>query len=728
MNDNIYELLKKRKLKAAIEQLMACATLYKEVNAQERIERIDEDYRLMLDYMERGFKDESRAKLFERLLRKTCQLDADMSLVDLFKHSSFFNDAYYQSSRAQWDGEMIRYTMENFVSDAAMLSLEPDETRLPKSRELHQRHQQFISVLFRKIWLSFMWNEREASFWESLLLSPTIDGNDAQVLTSALTLSLLQQFDFLKFRTLVNIYRQASDEKLRQRALVGWAFSAKAKADLFPERDEMLRELCSDDAVCRELLELQIQVFFCLNAERDRDQIQKDIMPTLLKNNNLKITRFGIEEKEDDPMQDILDPGAADRAMEEMENSVKRMMDMQKNGVDVYFGGFSMMKTFPFFGDIANWFMPFYQDHPALNTIVDKLRGTTLMENVVDNGPFCDSDKYSFALAITQVIDRLPANLKELINTTDALGPVAPPEETHSAAYIRRMYLQDLYRFYRLFPQRNELRTPFNTKIRPDNTVDTAAFFYTQKVFRQTGLESTVLELATFLANHNRLGNLYDLCSTYLYNNEGAVLTDNVKLLLLGAKACDYVGDPVAEDLYKKVLELEPDNDAALRRMGQTAFEREDYATANEFYSRLTSLDASRKSHLLGLCITLLKLGETDEAMRTIFKLDYEHPNDINVRRAKAWGLMEQGKLEQAREEYALITADKRTVDADQLNSGYCEWFMGNIEAALNHFRNYVDMQEEKDYDLRNDFLHDVNTLQRHGITDIDMVLMLELV
>jgi tetratricopeptide (TPR) repeat protein len=290
------------------------------------------------------------------------------------------------------------------------------------------------------------------------------------------------------------------------------------------------------------------------------------------------------------------------------------------------------------------------------------------------------------------------------------------------------MYLQDLYRFYRLFPQRNELRTPFNTKIRPDNTVDTAAFFYTQKVFRQTGLESTVLELATFLANHNRLGNLYDLCSTYLYNNEGAVLTDNVKLLLLGAKACDYVGDPVAEDLYQKVLELEPDNDAALRRMGQTAFEREDYATAKEFYSRLASLDASRKSHLLGLCITLLKLGETDEAMRTIFKLDYEHPNDINVRRAKAWGLMEQGKLEQAREEYTLITADKRTVDADQLNSGYCEWFMGNIEAALNHFRNYVNMQEEKDYDLRNDFLHDVNTLQRHGITDIDMVLMLELV
>ena len=53
---------------------------------------------------------------------------------------------------------------------------------------------------------------------------------------------------------------------------------------------------------------------------------------------------------------------------------------------------------------------------------------------------------------------------------------------------------------------------------------------------------------------------------------------------------------------------------------------------------------------------------------------------------------------------------------------------MGNIEAALNHFRNYVNMQEEKDYDLRNDFLHDVNTLQRHGITDIDMVLMLELV
>ena len=51
--------------------------------------------------------------------------------------------------------------------------------------------------------------------------------------------------------------------------------------------------------------------------------------------------------------------------MEKLEASMKRMNDMQRQGSDVYFGGFSQMKRFPFFSVVANWFMPFYLHHPA---------------------------------------------------------------------------------------------------------------------------------------------------------------------------------------------------------------------------------------------------------------------------------------------------------------------------------------------------------------------------
>ena len=52
-------------------------------------------------------------------------------------------------------------------------------------------------------------------------------------------------------------------------------------------------------------------------------------MPELMKNNNLNITRSGITEKEEDPMADVFDPGASERAMEKMEESFQKMMNIQ---------------------------------------------------------------------------------------------------------------------------------------------------------------------------------------------------------------------------------------------------------------------------------------------------------------------------------------------------------------------------------------------------------------
>lgn len=53
----------------------------------------------------------------------------------------------------------------------------------------------------------------------SLLISPTVDSNDQQLLVSAVTLSLLNQYDIVKFRVLVNVYRRSQQVAVQQRAL-----------------------------------------------------------------------------------------------------------------------------------------------------------------------------------------------------------------------------------------------------------------------------------------------------------------------------------------------------------------------------------------------------------------------------------------------------------------------------------------------------------------------------
>lgn len=719
MNNDVFLLLSKRQLKAAINRLREYATLYPEVRAVERIEHIAADYQLMLDYMERGFKDERRQELYDDLLHRMCALESDTRVADKCRRSSFMSNALRMTVKTNWDNEFVRYSLENFVTDVAMLSLQSDDEQKQKKQQLFERHEAFMSELFRKLWLSTQWGESTAQFYQDLLLSPAVDAGDVLIMESAITLACRMQFDFLKLRTLLNVYTRATDERIRQRALVGWVLSLSddpSTALYADDIERMVGDVCADENVRRELLELQMQIFLCLNAEQDNQTIQSDIFPSIMKNNNLRITRFGIEEKEDDPMQDILDPGAADRAMEEMEKTMQRMMDMQKQGADIYFGGFSLMKKHAFFNDISHWLTPFYKDNPALRAVVERMQGTSLLQNLVENGPFCDSDKYSFALTIVQVIDTLPPSVREMVGTAEALGPIAPREEQNSPAWFRRMYLQDLYRFYRLFPFKHEFNSPF----------DNQPLFFALKAFSNVDWGQQAAELGTFLLKYRRMNELRELLNKSTANSQSA------RLLLLQAKCSQYFGEGNDIACYQKVLDMEPDNEVALRNMGQHHFANEHYAEAEQCYRKLLEIHPDKKSYMMSLAVALLYQGQTDEAMPLVYKLDYQYPGDLNVKRTQAWGLMAQNRLEQAHETYQRIlsTPSGTTEGApepaaeDYLNAGYCEWFMGNIAEAKQLFLQYKNKGQKS---LREHFRRDKKTLLAHGITPMDMILMADL-
>ena len=106
--------------------------------------------------------------------------------------------------------------------------------------------------------------------------------------------------------------------------------------DIFPEQDALIRELCENPTITRELLTLQIQFFYSKDAEKDNDKIQRDIMPDIMRNSNLTIGRLGIMEKEEDAIESILHQDADEKRMEQMEEKVRKMMDMQKQGSDIY--------------------------------------------------------------------------------------------------------------------------------------------------------------------------------------------------------------------------------------------------------------------------------------------------------------------------------------------------------------------------------------------------------
>lgn len=716
--DDIFNKIEGQTLGTALQAVRAFVDAYPHMMYDEELENIENDYRLMLDYMKRGYNDPHRGEIYNNLAARLYRFASDLYMTFRTQRTTFFIEALRKSMNNQFPNERIKAELEGFVADTAMLSLEVEPARTDKSRQLYRKHNDFMQSLFCHIIVSRQWTENDAAFFKDLLLSPTIDTNDAQLVVSALTLATMNNMDTNKFDVLIYVYLNSTDEKIRQKALVGWVFSLSSRQRIQPRMKQLVTEALADDGVATELIDLQKQVIYCMNAEQDTDTIRRDIMPELMKNNNLKITRFGITEKEDDPMADVFDPGASDRAMEKMEESFQKMMNMQKAGSDIYFGGFSQMKRFPFFYNVANWFCPFYIEHPEISQCADSLKGTPLLVNILNNGPFCDSDKYSFTLAVSSVISRLPDNLKEMFNSHEALGQVVSPEEQQSPAYIRRMILQDMYRFFRLYPNRGQLINPFDT---------THFTFVTDNLFDGTGLVALIPDLCYFMIKHKNRIALKHIMEKHSDNG-------NPKMAMAqGMYELNFAKQPQkAVEIFERLNDEKPDNKRILSLLAKAYFECEQYGKAAECYRKLHETDNLNNNVTLNLCVALCKAKEYSEAVNLLYRLDIENPDSMPVKRVLAWTLMGLGKYEQAEKEYNRLTNANDTENGDILNAGYCQWLIGKTAEAVGLFKKFIDMRKgmglDKEYDIINEFNNDSEFLNEHGISATDIRLMADIV
>ena len=502
----------------------------------------------------------------------------------------------------------------------------------------------------------------------------------------------------------MNVYRRSQEETVRQRALVGWVLALNEKMrEIYPEQEQMVLSLLSSEKVCEELTELQMQLVYCLNAERDTHTIQQEIMPDLLKNNSFKIGPFSIEEQEDDPMEDILHPEASEQRMEKLEASFGRMMDMQKQGSDIYFGGFSQMKRFPFFYDISNWLVPFYMQHPDIAHFIRRVESNKFVRNMVEKSPFCNSDKYSFVIAFQQVIERIPENLREMLDRGEAsMGGDLPEEEIQASAFIRRAYLMDLYRFYRLYPSRHEFQNPFDVSRHELGTCE----FFSAWLFKGSPLEPYKDKIVRLLKRQKLERSALNLLDSYSEDHR------NVQYYIWSG-------------MYDKALELEPHNEKALQGNARELFDAGLYEEAAEVYDDLLLLHPEKTNYLLNKSVCLVNLKDYEEALKLLYKLNYENPEDSRVSRVLAWTHLCSGNIEQADKVYKKLMAVKKPSAEDLQNYGYCCWFSGKVDEAADCFRKYQSMLGPKDSLLS---LFDTAFLRERGISDTQIKLMEALV
>lgn len=735
--DNIFGFIRTKSLSEAMDALASFSALHTEYGVEERLHEIHKGYELMFDYWSRGYRDEHLDKVYDDMLYEMYKLTADTNLRYNIANSKYLStiDSRIKSSGRDWSVDSVKFVLENFVTDVAMLELCPDNVRVERSGKLYSGHQQFMNDLFDYIWLSCQWSDSMADAFTKLVLSPTVDVLDQQLIISATMLGCMNMFDINKFSMMLNVFRMSTDEFVRQRALVGWALSLScADSEIFAGKLDFLYPVIADESVRKELVELQIQLFNCINAETDNSTIQNEIMPDLLKHNGFGISLNGIEERDPDDLSDIINSDMSDSAMDKVEQSFKRMLDMQKAGADIYFGGFSQMKRFPFFDSISNWFIPFYVRHPAISTLFDNDSDSKMVLNLIENVPFCDSDKYSFMLAFKQVIERIPQNVREMLGNGHVAGiAMVSEEEKNTPAYIRRIYLQNLYRYFRLFHLRNLMYNPFDKQI-DDNVYN--YLFFAREIFKGTQLVKDYGEVVASLIKRKMYGEAICLLANYSHDNYDYnyyMFCGNIQLYHSNIVPKGIL--PSASFCYSEALHLNPDSEMALSGYARAKFYDGEYSVACDSYARLLSRFPDNKKYELNMCVCLVNLGQHEEALKHLYKLNYENPTDMRVCRVMARALLDSGRYEKADKMYAELCTTETCEGEDLVNYGLCAWLAGNKAAGAKHFVEYI---KSCTHDMsiavcRNVFKSDIIDkekvlLSSHGITPAEIHLMSDLV
>ena len=726
----VREWLLRRNLGEAIMAMENFMTAYPQQLNEYKLASVNDDFKLMTDYWRRGFKDAKMADLYDNLLRRMYQLYGDTAVGYDVGHSTYLTSLRQQalSTARDWSAQHIREMLEDFVSELTVLTLEPPHVALPKKQTLYKAHHQMMKTLFGYIVTSGMWSDGFAEAMEEILLLPTADSIDQQLLVTGVMLGTIACFDMAKFRMLINVYRKAADEAVRQRALVGWVFALDDELGrrLFPEQIRLVQELLDDEQCRMEFVALQKQIIYCINAEKDHAIIDQEIMPDLMKQQGFRITRNGIEEQEEDPMRDILHPEESEQDVERLEASFQKMIDMQKQGSDIYFGGFSKMKGFPFFQELTNWFVPFYADHPEVGTAAAALDNSRFLQKMMKSGPFCNSDKYSFLFAFSQVMARIPQSMRELLDNGSGIDDVMysiDPTEKNNAVYMRRTYLQDLYRFFKIFPRRKEFRNIFDDE-RKDY------LFLAKKVFSKTQIEPYFNEVTAFLVKKGRLRDAERMLQNYgenrmdyqFYMLAGHLGRKGFRLPEVAGKQLDV------RTCYEQALRLQPDSERALVGYARALFADGCYQQAIDTYEKLLELQPEKKNYVLNKAVCLTKLSQSAAARQLLYRLNYEDSDDENVKRVLAWTLTCDGKYEQAEKHYLRLLQADKPLPADLLNYGYSLWISHQTEAAIGMFRRFLD-EQDKGYDMKKEFMQNEHELlSSHGISDTEIQLMLDAV
>ena len=569
-------------------------------------------------------------------------------------------------------------------------------------------------------WLKSYFTEDEVSVFNKIIQNENSETIEKQIIISAITLNLWRKFDEKKLMMLVD-YCQATQPEIQQRALVGLCFIlARYNRFLafFPTLRNRLVLMSDNNQLLDYFKNIIIQIIATVETDKISKKLRDEILPEIMKispllkdkmeaENLLKSDEWGEENPE---WADFLEEsGISDKLQE--------LTDLQMEGADVYMSTFSMLKSFPFFNEISNWFLPFDSRISAVKELFVN-EDTTILNAFIGNNAMCNSDKYSFCLSILQMPEQQRDMLKRSFKMeSEQLQEMVKDEALLNpglhAKNLSKQYIQDLFRFFKLFPQKLDF----------DDMFDSALNFHQTFLFDLLSANSDLKKnIAEYYFSKNHYLQSIDLFEEIIKEES------KPNALLFQKLGYSYQQSSQllkALDIYQKADLIQPDHLWTIRKIALCYRLCGDYEKALQYYQHAEFIKPDQESNLLQTANCLVQLGKHKEALKIYFKLDAEKEENKKVWKAISWCAFVTGNFAQAGY-YSEKLIEKEPDLQDFINAGHIEWCKGKTTEALNYYTKSLALFQNDIQEFYNMMLQDKPHLIANGIDENDFPLLLD--
>ena len=721
--DNAISAMKNGELKKAFSHTSVLVNELQIGMYADRCNELQQNYRLMLNYYADGVIDPERKTIYNKTIARLFSLTSE-----LYEEILFRNPTSYEYHQKRYFPFRLRFSLYTDLMDA--LRYFHNQSELIESnntlndsnielKRLRRNFEQLLPDLFAIFWLTTRFENKERDLFRQIM-SPDYDGwIEKNIVVSALTLNLRRMFDEEKLLMLLDCC-MSENQKVKQRALVGLCFVLaryNSFLSFFPAIRNRLVLMADDSHTLENFRNILIQIIATVETDKISKKLREEILPEVMKispllkdkldaENMLKSDEWGEENPE---WQEILEKsGVSDKLME--------LSELQLEGADVYMSTFSMLKSFPFFNEISNWFIPFDSQSTAISDLFETDEKSVLSA-FVGNNAMCNSDKYSFCLSILQMPEMQRNALKHSFKMeTEQLEEMARDEAMLTpdlaAKNISKQYIQDLFRFFRLYPQHDDFQNIFSD----------ALTMHKSFLFNILAADSDLkISVAEYYFSKNHYNEALELYNEIVVENEpSAAIYQKIGYSFQQLSRVDK-----ALEAYLKADIIQPDDLWTLRKIALCYKLSGNHAKALEYYQHIDFLKPGQEKVLLQSAKCLIQLKKFKDALNIYFQLDANENSNIKVWRGISWCAFVSHNMAQA-DYYAQKTLKNDPNEHDFFNAAHIAWCMKKHRIAIDLYIKYIKIKNINFDEFKQAINNDKEYLLMNGIDKDEFNLMMD--